>query len=401
MMEGLLREIDFGRLQPGHLPNVEALCRQRLGQAATAAIRRQLGGDSALDRLSKELAEELLCTRVFFAMLQDEGVTSILAVGTDRLEVERGAQRESIEGVFPSEESLQRVALWMTARAGRPVHAGDPIVRTRLPDGSELQAILPPLAPGGCLLSVRRPALGFGDLAGLALQGVVPSGLLPVLHAMVSARLTIVVAGASEELRGGVADALLSAAPADERVVVLDPQGTIGAGRPTAIRLRPGEAASYAVLLAAAARLQPERIVVRGLDASTTPGFLRLAAGHAEGSIATMDACAPRDAVDRLVAQSAREIGEAAAARLVASAVSAVLFLGWRSDGRPVLEALSEVATGDGDRIALHDLVRFHPRPDGGGTFTGSGTRPTFAELLDRRGHRLPATTWRFQQSVS
>ena len=400
MMEGLLREIDFGRLQPGHLPRVEALCRQRLGQAATSAIRRQLGGDSALDRLAKDLAEDLLCTRVFFAMLQDEAVTSIFAVGAARLEVERGAQRESIEGVFPSEESLQRVALWMTARAGRPAHSEDPIVRTRLPDGSELQAILPPLSTNGCLLSVRRPTPSFGDLAGLALHGLVPPGLVPVLHAMVSARLTIVVAGASEDLRGAVLDALLAAASPMERVVVLDAHGTVGAGLATAIRLRPGEGATDSKLLDAAARLQPDRMVVRGLNLATTPGFLRAASGQAEGSLATMEAGAPRDAVDRLVSQAARDIGEAAATRMVASTVSAILFLARRADGRPVLEALSEVAAADGERIALHDLVRFHPRPDGGGTFTGSGTRPTFAELLERRGHRLPPATWRFQQSV-
>ena len=400
-MEGLLREIDFSRLQPGHLPNVEALCGQRLGESATAAIRRQLGGDSAIDLLAKELAEELLCTRVFFAHLQDERVTSLLAVGADRLEVERGSQRETIEGVFPSEESLQRVALWMTALAGRPVHEGDPIVRTRLPDGSALQAVLPPFSTGGCLLALRRPTPSLGDLAGLALNGVVPSGLVPLLHALVSARLTLVVAGGTEDARGAVVDALLTAVPTSDRVVVVDDEGSLGVGLGGAIRLRPNEAASPARLLDAAARFRPDRLVLRGLDLGSTPDFLRIASAGAGGSLATLEACSPRDAVDRLIAQTAQGIGEPAASRLLVGAVSALLYLSRRADGRPVLEALCEIALGDGERVAVNELVRFHPRPDGGGVFTGSGSRPALAELLEQRGHRFPATTWRFQQSVA
>jgi pilus assembly protein CpaF len=400
MMEGLLREIDFSRLQPGHLPNVEALCRQRLGQAATAAVRRQLGGDAAIDLLARELAEDLLCTRVFFALLQDERVTSLLAVGAERLEVERGGARESLEGVFPSEESLQRVALWMTARAGHPAHEGDPLVRTRLPDGSELQAVLPPFAPS-CLLSLRRPTPSLGDLAGLALHGVVPAGLVPVLHALVSARLTLLVAGGTEDSRGAVVDALLSAVAPADRVVVMDPDGTLATGLAGAIRLRPGPGAEGGVLLEAAARLRPERLVLRGLDADTTPGFLRVASATARGSIATLEACSPRDAVDRVVAQLARTLGDAAAHRLLAATVSAVLFLGQRADGQPVLEALAGLTVGDGERIALHEVVRFHRHPDGGGTFAGSGARPALAEQLEQRGHKLPASAWRFQQTVA
>jgi pilus assembly protein CpaF len=400
IMEGLLSEIDFARLQPGHLPRVEALCRQRLGDEATSAIRRQLGGDRALDLLAKDLAEELLCTRVFFALLQDDTVTALLAVGADRLEVERAGRRETVDSGFPSEESLQRVALWMTARSGSPAHAAEPMVRTRLPDGTDLQVILPPLSMSGCVLSLRRPAPGLGDLAGLALNGVVPSALVPVLHAMVSARLTTIVAGAGDDLRGAVVDALLTAVPDSERLVLLDADDA-SPERRGAVRLQTQRGGSRTELLRAAARMRPDRLVVRRLDADMSLAFLQMAAGSAEGSLATLDAYSPRDALDRLTAQAAQSLGAAAAARLLPAAISAVLFLGRREDGRPVLEALCEVAPGDGGTVLLHDLVRFHARPDGSGTFVGSGTRPGFAALLERRGHRLPPSTWRLQQSVA
>lgn len=398
IMESLLREIDFGRLQPGHLPRIEALCRQRLTQAANAAVRRQLGGDSALDGLARDLSAELLCTRLFFALLQDESVTALVALGPDRLDVERGARRESVEGAFPSEQSLRRIALWMSARGGRPAHEDDPRVRCTLPDGSELQVLLPPLTPGGCILSLRRPAPALGDLAGLALNAVVPSGLIPVLHALVTARLSLVVSGARAGARAAVVDALLTAVSPSDRVAVLDAGGLVARGRPDVIRMLPSAASPPAELLDAAARLRPDRLVACELNRESGPGFLDLAA--ATGSLGTLHAASPRDATDRLTAWAAEHLGEPAATRQVGSALAAVLHLSSRVDGRPVLSALTEVAGGDGEPIALHDVVRFHPRADGGGTFAGSGSRPGLAEVLEQRGHRLPATTWRLQQSV-
>ncbi len=400
VMESLLREVDFGRLQPGHLPHIQAVVREKLAEASSAAVRRQLGGQAGVDAIGQELAEDVLCSREFFALIQDPSVTAVVVNGPHEVRSERGSERQVTNLSFPSERSLNRVAMWMTAQIDQCVHAGRPLVEARLPDGSQIQAIVPPVAPGGTVLCIRRSPLAGADLGGLAAAGCFPLALVPLLHAVVAGRLNLLVSGPF----GGSATILLSAlaqsVPAEERLVLVEQRSELPLERPGLVRLQEGTGGdpSSAELVEAALALRPDRLVLPRLEGREIRNLLRAADGACAGSMAAVRAESIDAALEQVAA--AAEPGPAGR-RLVAAGVDVVLQM---LDGPlgPRLAAIAEVQGFEGERVITQQLFSLEASPEGfGHTFTAAGLRPSFADRLERQGLRLPAELWRLRQDVA
>lgn len=401
VMEALLREVDFSRLQAGHLPHIQALVREKLAEGATAATRRQLGGQAGVDAIGQELAEDVLCTREFFALVQDPAVTALIIHGAHDVRTERGEERGSANWSFPSEQSLNRIAMWMTARVDRTVHPGRPLVEARLPDGSQLQAIVPPVAPSGTVLCIRRSLLVGADLATLAAAGCFPAALVPLLHALVVGRLNLLVSGPF----GGAATTLLSAlaqsAPVGERLVLIEHRSSLPLERPAVLRLQegPGGAPSCAELVEAAVGLRPDRLILPRLEGVEGRGLLRAMSGPLPGSIGSLRAASAEGAVEALVALAEPGV-EAAGRRLVSAALDVVLQVGDGPFG-PRLTEVSEVGGMEDGKVALRRVFAWEAGAGAGGTFAAAGLRPDFADRLERAGLRLPPDLWRLRQDLA
>jgi len=416
VMEALLRELDFRRLEPGHRDDMRKLLRERLDAEGTPAEVRQLGGDKGLDEMAGEMADDLVALRDFYSLLQADGISDILVNGPRQIYVERAGRLDPTGLSFPSEKSLRRTALWMTARVGRPVHDRQPMVDARLPDGSRINAIVPPLAVDGTVLSIRRfTHLGL-DLKGLAAAAAFPAALLPLLSAVVTCRLNVLISGGTGSGKTTLLNALSEAVGEGERVVTIEDSAELRLRQTHVVRLETrladaqgqGEISTRA-LVRNALRMRPDRILVgevRGPEALDMMQAMNT--GH-EGSMSTIHANSPRDALDRLetmVGMADVALSEKVIRRQIARSIDLVLHLRRLSDGRRVVERISEVGQMQGEVIAMQDVFQFHFQgelPDGRcvGTFAATGIRPSFVERLERRGFRIAPDLWRIQQAVA
>ena len=161
VMERLLEQVDFSRLASDHLEDVRRLCQEQLKEEITSAVERQLGGPAGVEALATQVATDLVTTSAFLALLQREEISDILVNGPGQVWIEAGGQLRPTQIVFPPDGTLERTALWMTARVGRPVTPDQPMVDVRLPDGSRLKRARKSVSPHWiCVQRSRAEARG-------------------------------------------------------------------------------------------------------------------------------------------------------------------------------------------------------------------------------------------------
>ncbi len=405
----MLQEVDFGRLEPAHLAEMRQLCRERIEAAASPAVTRQLGGRQGLTRLGGRLGEALIEFRAFLSLLQADDVTEVLVCGRDPVQVERGGGVEATRLTFPKLDTLVELISWLTAGCGRPAHADDPVVQARLPDGSLLSVVLPPVAIGGPVFSIRRPLHLRLDLAGIARLGAYPEALAPLFEAMVLSRLNILVSGQSGTGRTTVLNALCRAVHERERVATVEELAELQLGRPGAIRLQSsGDVPrSQRELLRAALRMRPDRVVVGELLGPEAWDFLEAVGSGFQGSMATVRGSSPGEALERLETLVGATPGappELAVRRQIGKAVDLVVHLRRLADGRRVVGSVAEVVPGLGG-VTIQELFRFHEQGVGTngrvvGAFRATGIEPALSERLERRGFRLSPELWQLQAGL-
>jgi len=414
-MEALLERVDFSRVEEGHRAEVRRMCRETLAARRGTDVAAALGGDEALDAVAVELADEAFAFRPFYALLQDDAVADVLVNGRDRVYVEREGRLAAVEFAFPDEAAVLRVARWMTTRIGRPVSDARPMVDARLPDGSRINVVIPPLAIDGTVLSIRRFRRMGLDLDGLARSGSVPPQVLPLLRAAVGARLNVLVAGGTGAGKTTFLNALSASIGEGERVVTIEDSAELQLARTHVVRLetRPSGVDGTAevttrALVRNALRMRPDRILVGEVRGAEAIDMLQaMNTGH-EGSMSTVHANSPRDALARLetmVGMSDVALDERAGKGQIARSIDLVIQLRRLADGRRVVETITEVGRLQGDVITLQDIVVLHVRgigPDGraAGTFRATGVRPAFADRIERAGHRLDPSMWRFEHAL-
>lgn len=330
-------------------------------------------------------------------LMSDDTVSEIMCNGPDSIYVERSGLIELTNLAFGDEAHLRSVINRIARSAGRRIDEASPMVDARMADGSRMNAILPPLALNGPVLTIRR----FPDLR-LTPQALVEMGtytpdLVAVLEACVRARLNIVVSGGTSTGKTTSLNVLSLFISNQERVITIEDSAELALSQPHVVSLeaRPanteGEGqVTIRELLANALRMRPDRLIIGECRAGEALDMLQaMNTGH-EGSMTTVHANSPRDALRRLetmALMAGYDLPLRAIREQMSSIIHLIVQLDRTSDGRRIVRTVSEVQHMEDDTILVQDLFVFDDathRP------VRTGLRPSFAHLLDRAGVTYP-----------
>ncbi|WP_066590548.1 CpaF family protein [Sphingomonas pruni] len=357
-------------------------------------------------RLVSDVLDELLGLGPLEPLLKDESITDILVNGYDSVFVERHGKLEPSSIRFKDERHLLRIIQKIVAAVGRRVDEASPYVDARLADGSRVNAIIPPLAVDGSLLSIRKFARVPIDMERLISYGSVPRAVAQVLEAIVEARRNILISGGTGSGKTTLLNAMSAYIDNAERIVTIEDSAELQLQQAHIARLetRPaniegnGEV-TQRDLLKNALRMRPDRIIVGEVRAGEAFDMLQaMNTGH-DGSMTTVHANTPRDALSRLeqmIGMSGIDIAPRSARAQIASAINVVIQVGRLSDGKRRLMSLSELIGMEGEVVTMQEIFRFRMtgRDEHGavlGRFEASGIRPHFMQELEDRGIKLPA----------
>jgi pilus assembly protein CpaF len=358
------------------------------------------------EHLITEVLDEIFGLGPLEPLLQELEVSDILVNTYRQVYIERRGVIEKTEVRFKDDRHLLQIIDRIVSGVGRRIDESSPMVDARLPDGSRVNAIIPPLAVDGPHLSIRkfkRDALSGEDLVGLeSLTGP----MLEMLKAIVQARLNVLISGGTGAGKTTLLNVLSAFIPAAERIVTIEDSAELQLQQPHVVRLetRPANIEGEGeipqrMLLINALRMRPDRIVMGEVRGSEAVDMLQaMNTGH-DGSITTLHANTPRDALSRLetmVAMANLNLPERAIRQQIASAVQVVLQMSRLSDGRRKVVSISEIVGMEVDVITMQEIFRFEREgigPDGrvAGRFAPTGIRPQFADRLSAHGIRLPS----------
>jgi pilus assembly protein CpaF len=348
-------------------------------------------------RLVLDIQHEMLGFGPLEPLLADPSVSDILVNTHARVYVERTGRLELTGITFHDNTHLMKIIEKIVSRVGRRVDESSPMVDARLPDGSRVNAIIPPLAVDGPILSIRRFAtqpLSMEKL--LEFKSLTPP-MAEVLKALGQARLNILISGGTGSGKTTLLNVLSGFVPASERIVTIEDAAELQLRQPHVVRLETrlpnvegkGEVTQRA-LVRNALRMRPDRIIlgeVRGAEAIDM--LQAMNTGH-EGSFATIHANSPRDALSRLesmVGMAGANLTQRTARQQICAAISVVMQLSRLTDGTRKLVSLQEVTGMEGDTVAMHEIFHFEQTGvDAQGRVQGhyfaTGVRPRFVERL-------------------
>ena len=362
------------------------------------------GGDRA--RIAREVTDEILGHGPIEPLLRDPAVSEIMVNGPRRIFVERGGRLGVVNAEFADEAHLRRVIDRIVSRVGRRVDEASPMVDARLPDGSRVNAIIPPVALDGSTLTIRKFSADPLTVTDLISFGTLTPQVAELLSACVRGRLDIVVSGGTGSGKTTTLNVLSSFIPADERVVTIEDAAELQLHQEHVVRLesRPSNSegrgeVSIRDLVRNALRMRPDRIVVGEVrDGAALDMLQAMNTGH-DGSLTTVHANAPRDSIARLesmVLMAGMELPVRAIREQIASAVDLIIQVSRLKDGSRRITHITEVVGMEGDVVTLQDLFAFDFRAgmDERGRFRGSllptGLRPRFVEELAAHAVHIP-----------
>jgi pilus assembly protein CpaF len=357
--------------------------------------------------LSNEILDEVFGLGPLEPLMQDPGISDILVNGAREVYVERAGILEETKTIFKDNAHLMRVIHKIVSAIGRRVDESSPMVDARLADGSRINVIVPPLAIDGPHLSIRR----FGHIpiseSNLLENRTLTASMLELLKVAVAARLNIVISGGTGAGKTTLLNVLSGYISPKERIVTIEDSAELQLKQRHVVRLesRPanveGEGAIQArQLVINSLRMRPNRIVVGEVRGEEALDMLQaMNTGH-DGSMTTVHANTPRDALSRLetMAMMANlNLPEKAIRRQIASAVSLVVQVARFSDGTRRVTQISEITGMESEIVSMQDLFMFEEQgisSDGRvvGAFASTGIRPKFAERLKALGLELPSS---------
>ena len=361
-------------------------------------------------RLVSDILDELLGLGPLEPLLQDHSITDILVNGHDVVFVERSGVLERVDTRFKDERHLLRIIQKIVSAVGRRVDESSPFVDARLPDGSRVNAIVPPLAVDGSLLSIRKFAKIPISMAKLAEYGSVPPVIADVLKGIVQARRNVLISGGTGSGKTTLLNAMSSFIDERERIVTIEDSAELQLQQIHVARLetRPpniegkGEI-SQRDLVKNALRMRPDRIIVGEVRAGEAFDMLQaMNTGH-DGSMTTVHANTARDALSRIeqmIGMSGIEISPRSARAQIASALHIVVQIGRLSDGRRRLLSLSEIVGMEGEVVTMQEIFRFkmQGRDENNeviGHFEATGIRPKMMDDLAAHGINLSPELFR------
>ena len=380
--------------------------REDLRQTIERLISESGGVLNALERRQMviDIQNEVMGLGPLEPLLADAGVSDILVNSAQQVFVERSGRLEPADVRFDSDQHLLRLIDRIVSRVGRRIDESSPMVDARLADGSRVNAIIPPLAIDGPCLSIRRFAVSPLRIDDLLARGAMPPAMAELLSGMVRARLNILVSGGTGAGKTTLLNVLSSFIPENERIITIEDAAELQLQQPHVVRLetRPpniegrGEVTQRS-LVRNSLRMRPDRIILGEVRGGEAFDMLQaMNTGH-EGSLATVHANTPRDALMRLenmIGMAGLSLAPRAMRQQIAAAVDAVVQLARLSDGTRRVTSLAEVTGMEGEVISMQEIFTLRQTsvdPSGRvvGAFHPTGVRPAFIERLRSRSIRI------------
>lgn len=404
----LLDEINLAQLEKMSRAQVET----EAGDLITDILNRHQLALNANERRAMvgDVLDELLGLGPLEPLLQDETITDILVNGHDIVFVERRGLLQRAETRFKDEKHLFRIIQKIASAVGRRIDESSPFVDARLADGSRVNAVVPPLAIDGSLLSIRKFARIPINMAKLVEFGSVPAAVADVLEGIVKARRNILISGGTGSGKTTLLNAISSFIDERERIVTIEDSAELQLQQEHVARLetRPSNIEGKGEitqrdLVKNALRMRPDRIIVGEVRAGEAFDMLQaMNTGH-DGSMTTVHANTARDAlsrVEQMIGMSGIDMPARAARAQIASAINVVVQIGRLSDGRRRLLSLSEITGMEGDVVTMQDIFRFRMTGRDAenmviGHFEATGIRPKFLETLSSHGIELSPELFR------
>ncbi len=399
------------RLYDAHVDQREL--EQRVVTALGAVLQREETPMTVADRarVAKEVLDDILGHGPLEPYLRDPEVSEIMVNGHDQIYVERDGRISAVEAGFTDEGHLRRTIDKIVARVGRRVDEGSPMVDARLPDGSRVNAVVPPIALDGSLLTIRKFSADPFTVADLVSFGTMSPPVAKLLHACVQGRLNIVISGGTGSGKTTTLNVLSSFVPADERIVTIEDAAELQLRQEHVLRLesRPANLEGRGQitirdLVRNTLRMRPDRIIVGEVrDGAALDMLQAMNTGH-DGSITTVHSNSPRDSLSRLetmVLMAGFELPERAIREQMASAIDLIVHQARLKDGTRRITHITEVDGMEGGVITLQDVFAFDFRAgvDAEGKYRGTlrstGLRPRFVPRLAERGILIPPETFK------
>jgi pilus assembly protein CpaF len=367
------------------------------------------------ERLAREILDEIFGLGPLEPLLKDPSISDILVNRYNQVYIERAGKLEPTGLTFKDDQHLMQIIDRIVSRVGRRVDESSPMVDARLPDGSRVNAIIPPLAIDGPCLSIRRFGRDPLTARNLIENKSLTEPMLELLAAMVKGRLNLLISGGTGAGKTTLLNVLSGYIPNSERIVTIEDAAELQLKQEHVVRLetRPPNiegkgAVRQRQLVINSLRMRPDRIVVGEVRGEEAFDMLQaMNTGH-EGSLTTVHANTPRDALSRvenMVSMANLNIPERAVRHQIASAIHAVVQIARMSDGTRKVVSIAEVTGMEGEVVSMQDLFTFERKGlgEGGkvrGILKATGIRPKFADRLTAAGCRLRPGLFETQTEV-
>ena len=361
------------------------------------------------DRIIGEVIDEVFGLGPLEPLLADPTISDILVTTPKLVYIERAGKLYRTPVQFKDNAHLMRIIEKVVARVGRRVDESSPLVDARLPDGSRVNAAIPPVAVDGPLLSIRRFGRDRLTAADLVRTLTVTDGMMILLEACVKSRLNIVISGGTGAGKTTLLNVLSAFIPADERIVTIEDAAELRLGQEHVARMetRPANiegtgAIRIRDLVINALRMRPDRIIVGEVRGEEALDMLQaMNTGH-DGSLTTIHANTPRDAVGRLevmVGMANANMGVRSIRQQVSSAIDLFVQISRFSDGTRRVTGMTECVGMEGDLVTMQDIFVFEKTglTEQGrvtGRFRATGIRPKFYDRLRAAGMAIPASVF-------
>ena len=392
------------RLYAGELG--DAALRDEVFRAITVVLDRDDRPQSGIDRarMVQEVTDDILGHGPLEPLLRDPSVTEIMVNGPDEIFVERAGLISRTDLAFADEGHLRRTIDRIVSRVGRRVDEASPMVDARLPDGSRVNAVVPPIAVDGCALTIRKFAEDPFTARDLVSMATITSAALELLRACVQGRVSMLISGGTGSGKTTTLNVLSSFIPATERIVTIEDAAELQLHQPHVVRLesRPANVEGQGTvtirdLVRNALRMRPDRIVVGEVrDAAALDMLQAMNTGH-DGSLTTVHANSPRDALSRvetMVLMAGMDLPVRVIREQIASAIRLVVHQERLRDGSRHVTHISEIVGMEGETVLTQDLFVFETvegLANGHlGRLVPTGIVPQCSDWLRDRGIELP-----------
>jgi len=405
-----------------NLSNLDRMERDQVNQIIAGVVKDLLEQESIplnvgeRDKLTSQVLDEIFGLGPLQPLMEDPTISDILVDTHARVLIERDGKLQDTNVRFQDDKHLFQVIDRIVSGVGRRIDDSSPMVDARLPDGSRVNAIVPPLSIDGPHLSIRKFKQDVMTAENLVGVGTITEPIVDFVRAVVGSRLNVLICGGTGAGKTTLLNVLSSYIPPDERIITIEDSAELQLRQPRVVRLETRTAnveghgaVDQRQLVINALRMRPDRIVIGEVRGSEAIDMLQaMNTGH-DGSLTTLHANTPRDAFHRLetmVAMANLNLPDRAVRQQIAGAIDIVIQLKRFGDGKRRLTQLSEVVGMEGDVITIQDIFKFEQEGvDEAGNVLGkirpSGIRPVCTDVLRANGFQLPSTMFSDHQAAA